>query len=71
VAGRQDRLDRLEKAVREYAASERKRAADELAFLKAVLDGRTGGRALQEVSEGRTAADARAAISEFLSGGRP
>jgi hypothetical protein len=65
-ATRADRLKALEKATTKYITAERKRLNDEVAALKAILEGRTGGKAIQSVAANYVGAVARKDLKSFL-----
>jgi hypothetical protein len=63
---RASRLKALETATTKYITAERKRLNDEVAALKAILEGRTGGKAIQSVAANYVGAVARKDLKSFL-----
>lgn len=61
-------LQELRKTTKEYVAKERTRLQNEAATLKAILNGRTGGKGIQAVSTAVVAAVAKKDIKSYLTG---
>lgn len=56
----------LQKATKEYVKKEKTRISNEVAVLKAILNGRTGGAGVQELGIGKITARAENSLAEFL-----
>lgn len=63
---RQQRLSELERTAKEYISAERRRAENEVKVLEAILQGRTGGAGIQQVTIKKVAAVANADIASYL-----
>lgn len=60
------RIQALADAVKEYASKEKKRIEDEVAVLKTVLAGRTGGAGVQAISVKRVTEVANYDLQAYL-----
>ena len=65
---RKQRLGQLKAAVDEYVGKERTRLQNEQKSLKAILDGRTGGKGIQKDAQSATSKVAGSDLSYFLAG---
>jgi hypothetical protein len=68
MAGRQQRLDDLERTARQYIQAERSRLGNEVQFLEAVLKGRTGGAGVQQIAVRVVTAVAQNDLAAYLKG---
>jgi hypothetical protein len=68
MASRLELLRDLQKTTKEYVAKERARLTNEASVLTAVLNGRTGGKGIQEVSTEVVSAVAQKSLSLYLEG---
>ena len=68
MADRESRLQDLEDTAKDYIKKERTRAENEVKSLQKILDGRTGGQAIQKVSVNIVAAVANKDLTTYLKG---
>lgn len=68
TAERNARLDSLEKAVKQYAAQQRKQLNRRVDVCKRILQGRTGSERLAQASVQESTALVSAEIDDFLTG---
>lgn len=66
MATRKERVKALKEATLEYIKAERARLENEASVLKAVLDGRTGGKGVQENLVKVVTAAAEADLAAYL-----
>lgn len=66
---RLDRVQALQKAVKEYVDAEKTRIENEVSVLEDILKGRTSGQGIQEINTKIVSAVAQSDLSDYLKGG--
>jgi hypothetical protein len=66
MAIRKERLEELQKAVKEYVKEEKTRLENEVKVMEAILKGRTGGAGVQKKSNAVVAAVAQNNLAAYL-----
>lgn len=66
MATRNDRLSSLASAAKDYIKKEQERIDNEVSYLQAALDGRTGGASLQKSGVAVVEAVAKTSLSAYL-----
>ena len=69
MTSRTSRIEDLGKAVAEYADKEKTRIENEVAALQAILDGRTGGKGVEEASAAKVNKASLYDLKSYLEGG--
>lgn len=66
MSNRQQRVQDLQKALNDYINSEKTRVQNEVKVLQGVLNGRTGGQGIQQISVAVVTAAADADLTKYL-----
>jgi hypothetical protein len=66
VSQRQQMLEELQTAAKEYTSKERTRLKNEAEVLKAILSGRTGGAGIQKLNMEMVSAVAKQSLDAYL-----
>lgn len=66
MSTRLERLEQVERTVKDYVKAEKQRIENEVQVLEAVLKGRTGGAGVQSNSTGAVVALATSDLATFL-----
>lgn len=69
MSTRLDRVKALQQAVNAYVKSEQTKISNEVSVLTSILNGRTGGKGIQQINSNTVAAVAQSDLANYLDGG--